>query len=312
LLAGRVLLRVEDLLRRRRRVLERIVDPLPAAGLEALHEREARGVREEERLAEHRWHLLEAAGDLRVQGLPDQLEQLALAQVVDLPERHHQRRVALDEREAGDPAIALADLVEVEALEVEVLVLQRVRVFVGERRLLGRAEVAGSRHDVELLVVGAVQAGDLAAEELDVQVLQVRIPRQQAEALEQPLVRGDELLRVVLAEPVRGQLLDACVVEDHRVDGVLRLEAADRPDLLLDSGIGRSQVDRPGGGRGGRRRGGRRGGRRRRRRRRAGCGRRGRRLASGDGKDDGCHRGDRATAEGRCRVRGHWRDCHMG
>src|SRR5207249_11578271 len=90
------------------------------------------------------------------------------------------------------------------------------------------------RDDVELLVVGAVEAGDLAAEQVDVEGLQRGVRRQQAERLVDPLVRRDDRVRVVLRERVGDELLDAGVVEDRRIYRRLRLELAERDHLVLD------------------------------------------------------------------------------
>jgi hypothetical protein len=164
---------MEELLRRGGGLAEGVVDGLPAAtGLEALDERQPGRVRKEERFAEHGRHLIEDLGVRGVQRFAEHLERLGLGQVGGRPVRHDQGGVALHERQPGDASVAVPDLVEREALQVEVLVLERMRVFVGERDLLGRPDGPGLRDDVELLVIGVVEAGHLAAEQLDVEILE--------------------------------------------------------------------------------------------------------------------------------------------
>src|SRR5207244_5205321 len=108
--------------------------------------------------------------------------------------------VALDEREPGQVAIAFALRVEVDALQVEILVLQRVGEFVREGPSLERPEAASLRDDVELLVLRAVQPLDLAAQQLDVEGAERGVLGEEAQALEEPFVGRNDRRRVVLLE----------------------------------------------------------------------------------------------------------------
>src|SRR6185369_1228230 len=99
-------------------------------------EREALDVREEERLAEDRRKCRQLAGRRIALRLPEELREVGRPEVLELPVGHGQRRVALDEREPGEGAVALADLVELQRAEIEVLVLEGVRELVREGRLL--------------------------------------------------------------------------------------------------------------------------------------------------------------------------------
>src|SRR4029079_13689251 len=75
--------------------------------------------------------------------------------------------------------------------------------------------------------------------------------REQVEGLEEPLVGVEDVLRVVLREGPRHELLDALAVEDLRVDGGLLVEPAQGDDLVLDRRVDGRRVDGGGGRRAG-------------------------------------------------------------
>ena len=83
------------------------------------------------------------------------------------PELHRQRRIALDRSQLAQGRVALGEVLDPRALEVEVLVLQRVGVLVGDDDPVRRAERLVALDDVEALGLGPVERSNLAAVQLD-------------------------------------------------------------------------------------------------------------------------------------------------
>ncbi len=222
------------------------------------------------------------------------------------PGHHQRRRVAFVDGRPRKRAVGLVEQVLLLGEDREVGVLERVVVLVGERDLVGAIDRARTRHDEQLLLVRVVEAGDLAAEQFEVQLLERLVLRHQPERLVQPFAGGDVLGRVVLVEALGGLRLERLLA-----DGLARdrgpLEAADGEDLLLD--LVEDRIDRATRQR-------RRG--RRRRRGGRGCrgvgptrrgGRSGRGRPAGRGEEDG----RREQRERPIRdVSGHARDCDTG
>ena len=155
-------------------------------------------------------------------------------EVLRHPQRHQQRGVTFVEGLSGEQPVAPVGDALLVLEDREVLVLQRVVELVGEGDLLVRTDLAGTGHDVQRLLVVAVEAGDAAAEHLDREVAEVRVRREQVEGLVEALVRGDQLgRRLLLVEllHLRGELGLIERLAGH-VPG--RLEAAEGGHLLLD------------------------------------------------------------------------------
>ena len=155
-----------------------------------------------------------------------------------------ERGVALDERQPGERPVALADRVE-SGWNCR----GRSSGPGGRGCTRGRRSIFSSgpippalRHDVQLLVVGAVQAGDLALEQLDVERRRAwRPPAGRPSALVDPLVRGeDRRAGCPCANESASELPDR-----RRRRGssgrpaAFCVEAADRADLALDRGVDR-------------------------------------------------------------------------
>ena len=126
------------------------------------------------------------------------------------------------------------------------LVLERVRVLVRGRDLVNRPERRVALDDVKGAVGRVVIGGDLLRIQLEQERSKVCIRREQAESLEEALLRGAPLGRRVLVGG-RGQVALEGVPRDHLVRDILgRLELADRwhlrndrVDLRGDGGIHR-------------------------------------------------------------------------
>ncbi len=163
------------------------------------------------------------------------------------PEGHQERGVPFRDGQGGERAVALADRVEVEVLQPEVLILEGVVELVGEGHPLGRAETARPRDDVELLRVVVVVARRPGWRGAQVERLEVRPGRDQAHQLVDPLGGGELIGRVRREEALLDVRLEGGFVEELRVDRGLRLQAAELLDLGLDRGVDRGVVGRPGG-----------------------------------------------------------------
>ena len=90
------------------------------------------------------------------------------------PLLHRQRRVALDGRQLCQRGVALGQVGDSVALEVEVLVLQGVGVLVRDEDLVHRPERLVAFDDVEAAFLGHVVGSHLAAVQLLEQLVQAR------------------------------------------------------------------------------------------------------------------------------------------
>ena len=233
-----VLLRVKDLLGRGGRIGEPAVDGFPAtAQLQGRDELGALdGGDRDLRLDDGRDPVERLLRGRVVRSLDD-LADLLGCQVLLQPVRHREVGVALHQRLTGKGLVGLVIEAVLHLLEVEVLVLQDMVVLVRVVDLLHRADAALLGDDVQLLLDRVVQAGHLARQEVDVEVGQLVVLRKQPESVVQLLVGGDLVGRVVLAERVLEDLGHLVGRHDGRLDGRLLLQAADRPDLLVDRGV---------------------------------------------------------------------------
>jgi hypothetical protein len=116
------------------------------------------------------------------------------------PAAHQERGIAFDQREPAQRAVALADRVDIDPLQVEALVLERVGELVGEGHLLGGPDGARLGDDHHLARLGVVVARDLRPEEVDIEIAQRGIGGQEAEGLERVLGHRDLVGRVLLLE----------------------------------------------------------------------------------------------------------------
>ena len=94
-------------------------------------------------------------------------QDLREGQVGERPLLRQQRGVALDQRGARERPIAVGEVLPVQAVEVEVLVLEGVGVLVGQRHALERPEGAAALDDGHLIALVVVVAEHLVAEQLE-------------------------------------------------------------------------------------------------------------------------------------------------
>ena len=104
-------------------------------------------------------------------------------------------------------------------LQPEGLVLERVVELVRVRDLLDRPDGAGRGHDVHLLRRVVVQADRLAREQVQVQLRQRGVLRDQEELLVQPVGRGHEVGRVGRRDRLAEERAQAGRVEHVALDG---------------------------------------------------------------------------------------------
>ncbi len=175
----------------------------------------------------------------RIERRAKQIEQFQRREVLLRPIGHRQRGIALDQREPGEIAVAvLRSAGGVKLLQQrEVLVLERVRVLVGEGDALGAADRAAPADDVQVSVARPIEAGDLRRQERVHDRAEVGVCREDSERLQQPVLPRDLGGRHVLIG-VREQLRpQAGFVQDHRLDRALRLQPAQCLDFALDGEI---------------------------------------------------------------------------
>src|SRR4051794_6737148 len=216
-----VLLGVEDLRRRLRWVLEEPVHlrTVAGAGLDDLAQRggsnhlgdEARplGVREVGLLDHHQRQAIEvnitALGGL----LAARLLPLGPRQRVQRVQLLHDHRIALEEGGDGQVTVGVVRVLRSQGADVEVLVLQGVGELVGQGRSRQRAVGVRAGDDVELLGVGVVLAEHDAGAELQLQVVQVDVRREQPERHHQPaaVLHGLQPVGIVqVGQDLRAQL----------------------------------------------------------------------------------------------------------
>ena len=189
-------------------------------------------VREERGLEEDRRGPGQDGEHLRIGARRGDLAELGRRQVLDHPGRLGADRVALDETEDGERAIALVEgVVQPERLEVEGPVLELMGELVGVRDPLDRPEAAGAADDEQLVDRGVVVADHLAPLEVEVDLLEGRVVGEEAERLVDPLADPDLGLGIGLLEvrlEVRSELVG---IDDLRVDPVGGIEPADGDDV---------------------------------------------------------------------------------
>ncbi len=138
--------------------------------------------------------------------------------------------------------VRLVDQAISERLQIEVLILERMVVLVRVIDLLDRADIAAFRQDVQLLVDGVVETEDLTLEQVDVDVLELRLLREQPEPVVQPLVRGDLVGGIVLLEGRPDDLRHLVGRHDVRLDRRLLLEPPHSLDLIVDRRVDGREV----------------------------------------------------------------------
>ena len=206
----------------------------PAAGLEAAERHgQARRVREQERVPQDRGRRLQRSRPRRIRG-GGHLGQLRGGELLLGPQAHEERGVALDQRRAREGPVALVPVVPDQLPEPECLVLERMRVFVGVRDLLERADGARLRDDVHVLGVVVVEPGNLAREQVQVHLLEGRAGREELELVIQGVGGRDQLGRVVLPEALAQVRTQPGHVEHAAGDGSGCRDAAEGGDLGLD------------------------------------------------------------------------------
>ena len=170
-------------------------------------------------------------------------------QVAERPLLRQQRGVALDQRRARQRAVAVGEVLAVQGAEVEVLVLEGVRVLVGQRHPLERPEGAAALDDRHLIAVVVVVAEHLVAEQLELDGRQVGAGREEAQPLADARLDGVLLGRRRFGDEALEIGLQAGLVDDpvgHRARGLELADGRHRRLGLGDEGLelGRAEAGR--------------------------------------------------------------------
>jgi hypothetical protein len=151
------------------------------------------------------------------------------------PLEHQRGRVALDECQLGDGPVSLRRVGDAGALQVVVLVLERVIVLVcREEPVIGAELEALAGDDREGARARVVKGRHLALVEREDELLEVLGGIEEAEPMEDGFLGGDPLRRVLGPEVGLELGEEPALVDDAERDLGGRLQTADRRDLLLD------------------------------------------------------------------------------
>ena len=143
---------------------ERGVDRVPTAlVVQVRDERQAFAVWVLELAPQDGWHVRQRRVVELAERIEQDLERLFRRQVVGGPLLHDERGVALDHAKLPKRGVTLGQVLDPVRLEIEVLVLQRVRVLMGNDDLVAGPERLVALDDVEALRVGTVVGRDLTA-----------------------------------------------------------------------------------------------------------------------------------------------------
>ncbi len=182
------------------------------------------------------------------------LEHLLRGEVLDGPQDHDRGRVPLQQPEPGVRPVVVLYGVELQRVDPERGVLEGVGVLVGVGHpgLGGQARIGHDHHLVGDIVV---VAQDLAGEQLEQQIGVVLVRGEEAQRMEQRVVRGPLIRRVILLEPLGQPSLDLLAGHQLRRADVGSGQVANVGHVGLDGGQlvlerGRGLVAGGGGGAG--------------------------------------------------------------
>ena len=182
-------------------------------------------------LADHPGRHAARVGDRRLADV----EHLLRAEVVDGPQDHGGRGVALDQGQRGVGGVVGIRVVQVQGVGAEGGVLEGVGVLVGVADLrLGRQ--LGVGHDDHRPGDWVVVAQHPAGQQLELELGVVLVRRQQAQGVVQGVVRRLLLGRVVLVPPLGEAPLHLGAGQELRWTDVGRRHVPDVRHLVLDGG----------------------------------------------------------------------------